>query len=286
MSILTAIFQAVFQAITFIFPISENGHYSLFHNFAGITDATPAAITGVIHIGIAIGIIIAMYKLFLSLFNEFFFTFQDIFKKRLKSTPPKAARKFMYYTLLSFAPMILWLIPFGSRGFLFDFLRSSAYNGNLLDDGLFFLATGILVVLCAKQLKLSRNNKNINLIFALIAGFASIILVPVAGLSFIGGVFCILMLLGVSKKVSFRYSFVLSVPVLVVMGILEICASSEPAGIVSIIIGIILSAAVSFVCVRFFKWVINNDKLKFFGYYDFGIGVIAAVIGIFQLILN
>ena len=286
MSILTAIIQAIFQAITFIFPISENGHSSMFHDFAGRTDYSCAAITGIIHIGIAIGIIIALYKLFLTLSKEFFKTFADIFKKRIKTEQPTPSRKFMYYSLLSFAPMILWLIPTGKNGFLFSLLRKTGYNATLFDDGIFFVITGVLVVLCAKQLLLSKNNKNISLIYALIIGFLSLILVPVSGLSLIGGVFCVLMLLGVSKKLSFRYAFVLSVPVLIVMGIIELCSASTPAGIAAIIIGLILSAAASFLCVRVLKWVINNDKLKYFGYYDFGVGALALIIGLFELILK
>ena len=284
MSILTAIIQAVFQAITFIFPISETGHSSMFHDFAGRTSPSCSAITGVIHIGIALGIIIALYKLFLSLLKEFFKTFEDIFKKRIKTEQPTPARKFMYYTLLSFCPMLLWLIPTGKNGFLFNLLSKTGYNATLFDDSIFFLITGALVILCARQLALSRNNKNINLIYALIIGFASLLLVPVSGLSFIGGVFCILMLLGVSKKLSLRYAFVLSAPVLVVMGIIEICVSVTPAGIASIILGLIISAGISFICVKVLIWLINNEKYKYFGYYDIAIGAITLVIGIFELI--
>ena len=286
MSILTAIFQAVFQAITFIFPISESGHSSIFHDFAGRTDYSCSAITGIIHIGIALGIIIALYKLFFSLFSEFINTFADIFKKRIKTEQPNAKRKFMYSTLISFAPMILWLIPTGKNGFLFDLLRKTGFNGTLFDDGIFFLITGLLVILCSKQLMLQKNNKNISWIFALIIGFASLLLVPVSGLSFIGGVFCILMLLGVSKRLALRYSFVLAVPVLAVMGIIQICIASTPAGIVAAIIGLILSAAASFMGVKLLQWVINNEKLKYFAYYDFGIGAITLVVGIFELILK
>ena len=286
MSVLTAIIQAIFQAITYILPISETGHSALFHDFAGRFDSSAAAITGIVHIGIAIGIIIASYKLFLSMAKEFFGVFPDIFKKQLTSAPPKPARKFMYFTLLSFAPMIFWLIPFGEKGFLFSVLKSSGYNGTLFDEGIFFLVTGGLVLLSARQLKLSNNNKNINIPFALIIGFLSLIMVPVSGLSFLFGVFAVLMLFGVTKKIALRYSFVLSVPVLVVMGIIEICTAAEAASIVAAIIGLILSAAVSFVCVKLLKWIIKNEMLTYFAYYDFGIGVLALIIGIFELILR
>ena len=286
MSVLTAIIGAIFQAITFILPISETGHSAMFHNFAGRTDTSCAAITGIIHIGIAAGIVLALYKLFFSLSKEFFATFADIFKGRIKSQQPTPKRRFMYCTLLSFAPMVLWLIPTGKTGLLYTLLRKTGYNTTLFEDGIFFLITAALVLLCSKQLSLSKNNKNISVLFALIIGFASILLLPVSGLSFIGGIFCILMILGVTKKLALRYSFVLSVPVLIVMGIVEICTSSTPAGVVSIIIGVILSAAVSFVCVRLFQWIVNNGKIKYFGYYDLGIGVITLIIGIFQLILR
>ena len=286
MSVLTAIFQAVFQAITFIFPISESGHSSMFHDFAGRFDASASMLTGAVHIGIALGIIIALYKLFLSLTTEFFATFGDIFKKRIKGSQPTPKRKFMYYSLLSFAPMVFWLIPTGKNGFLFSLLKKTGFNGTLFDDGIFFLITGALLLLAIRQLHLSKNDKNISLVFALIIGFASLLLVPVAGLSFIGGVFCILMLLGVTKKLSLRYAFVLSAPVLVVMGVIEMCTAANPAGVVAIIIGIILSAAASFVCVKLLHWVINNDKLKYFAYYDLGLGVLTLIIGIFELIFR
>lgn len=286
MSILTAIIQAVLQALSWVLPISEYGHSSLFHDFAGRTSGSCSAITGVIHIGIAIGIVIAFYKLFFSLSKEFFLTFRDLFKKELKGSAKAPARSFMYMTLISFVPMLLWLIPTGKNGFLFSLLRKTGYNGTLLDDGIFFVITGVLVLAAAKQLSLERNNKNVAVISAVIAGIACVVLVPVSGLSLVAGVFAVFMLLGVSKKLALRYSFVMSVPVLVVMGIVQICISVTPAGIAEIILGLVISAAVSFIAVKLLQWIINTHKLKFFGIYDIGIGVIAAVIGIFELILK
>lgn len=286
MSVLTAIIQAVFQAITFIFPISESGHSSMFHDFAGRNSGDCSAITGIIHIGIAIGIVLAMYKLFLTLFKEFFKTLVDLFNKRLKAAEPRPARRFMYCTLLSFVPMILWLIPTGKNGLLFNFLRKTGFNGTLLDDGIFFLLSGALVLLAARQIRLSKNHKNINIACSLIVGFTAVLLVPVSGLSLTGGIFCLLILLGVSKKLSFRYAFVISVPVLAVMGIIEICVSVTAAKIAEIIIGLILSICISFLCVSVLRWIIENAKIKHFGYYDIGIGVITLVIGVFELLLK
>lgn len=286
MSVITAIFQSIFQAIAWILPISESAHSSMFHDFAGRSAGTCSALTGVIHIGIAVGIVISFYKLFFTLFMEFFGTAKYLIKKNIKHSAQKPARSFMYMTLVSFVPMLLWLIPTGSNGFLFSLLRKTGYNATLLDDGIFIALTGALVLLASRQLSLARNNKNVNIVSAIVVGVASVFLVPVSGLSLIGGVFSILMLMGVSKKLAFRYSVVMSVPVLVVMGIVEICISTIPANVISIIIGIIIAIIISFVAVKVLRWIIQKNMLRYFGYYDISVGVIILVIGIFELALK
>lgn len=52
-------------------PVSESGHSVIFHNFSGRFTNACSQLTGVIHIGIAIGLFIAFYKLFISLFKNF-----------------------------------------------------------------------------------------------------------------------------------------------------------------------------------------------------------------------
>jgi undecaprenyl pyrophosphate phosphatase UppP len=66
----------------------------------------------------------------------------------------------------------------------------------------------------------------------------------------------------------------------------EICVSVTKATIIQIIIGIIVSAVVSFFCAKVLKWIVTSAKLKYFGIYDIGVGVITFVIGIFELILK
>lgn len=285
MSALTAIFQAIAQAICWIFPISESGHSALFHDFASRSSGACSALTGIVHIGIAVGIVLSMYSFFFGLAKEFFGTFADIFKKQIKTKPASPRRSFMYMTLISFAPMLLLLIPTG-KGFLFSILRSTGNNASVLEDGLFLALTGVLVLLISKMLKQTNNTSNVTWLPALVVGVASVLLVPVSGLSLIAGAFAIMMLFGVSRKLAFRYPFVISVPVLTVMGIVEICVSVTPASIVQIILGLIISIVATFLSVRVLQWLVKNAKLGVFGIYDIAIGVIAFVIGIFELIIK
>ena len=285
MQILSSIIQAILQAIFEILPLSMSAHSAAYHEFAGRADGSCSAVTGIIHIAIALGIVGASSGVFLKLGREFFSTFGDIFKKQLKGSEKKPARRFMYYTLISFAPLILWLIPFGDAGFLYTVLHRTSYNGTLLDEGIFLLVTGGIVIAAARQLSQSKNDKNVNLAFAVFVGFLCLFTVPVAGFSLIAVIFSMLVLLGVSRRPALRYALVISAPIMLVTGIVETCIGSSVGVIAGILAGVI-SLVLSFFLVKVLRWLIKQNYYMYFGIYDLGVGFIIAVVGIFQLALN
>ncbi len=286
MSILTSIINAILQAIGWILPISEAGHSAVFHDFSGRADGSVWQLTGVIHIGIAVGIVLASFSIFKRMSLEFVAAGKELFRKELDVKSGTAARRYLYMLMIAFLPMLLWLIPLGKLGFLYSFLRGFSFNGTLLDEGLLLIVTGVLLVLASRQLTLGRNDRDVSLAYALIIGFASVLLVPVAGLSLTGGVISVLLILGVTKKYSLNFALLMSVPVLIVMGIIEIVTAEFTVSVVEIIIGAVLSVAAAFVCTRVLKYILKNNLLKFFGYYDGAIGIIIAVTGIIQLIVR
>lgn len=286
MSVITSIIQAILQAIAWILPISESGHSAIFHDFAGRADGSVSALTGIIHIGIAIGIVVAMFKTFKTLSVQFATIGIDIAKKQFSLKRLKPSRQFLLMTLISFVPMLLWLIPIGENGFLFNVLRSSGYNKSLLDDGIFLALTGGMVFFASRQMSRSRNDNEVSVLNAVIVGILSIVLVPVSGLSLVGGIFSILIIMGVQKSLAFKYSMVISAPVLIVMGIIEICVSSVSAGVIQIILGIIFSVVSAFICVRLLKWVINKGYLMYISYYNLCLGLIIIIVGIVQLVVR
>lgn len=286
MSILTAIFQALFQAVCRIFPISESAHSSIFHDFAGRFSGECSSLTGVVHIGIAVGIVAAMYKFFFKMSCELFSTVGDIFKKRLKGNKPSESRHYMYMTLISFCPMILWLIPCGKYGLFYNLLRITQFNMTLLDDGISLAITGAMLIVATFELAKSRIPKSVNVVAALVVGALSVFFIPVSGFSFIGMVFAVLVLFGVNKKLALNYGLVMSVPVLVVTGIIEICLSVTHVGVVSIIIGLVISAVSAFFSTVFLKFVVNKGYVKYIGIYDSALGIIIFIIGIFELIFR
>ena len=222
MSILTAIFQAIAQAVTFLFPVSESGHSAVFHDFAGRYAGACSELTGLIHIGIAIGITIAFYKVFIKLIYEFFMGWSELFKKNLKISESSNSRKFMYLTVIPYVLLPFYLIPIGDKGNIYSILQSVSYDGNVLSEGICFIIIAVLLLI--SSFKLSKNEKGhpLGLPCALIVSVLLFITLPIAGFSMPVIAICIPILFGVNKKVAFRYFTALSVPMLIIFGIAEI----------------------------------------------------------------
>lgn len=146
MSVLTAIFQAIGQAIAWVFPISESGHSAIFHNFSGRFTNACSQLTGVVHIGIAIGLFIAFFKLFTMLFKNFIGGWKDLFQKKLDLKNSKSSRKFMYYTVLSFVPDVAVSYSCSKYGNIYSVFHRVSYNENLVGEGICMLLTGALII--------------------------------------------------------------------------------------------------------------------------------------------
>ncbi|MCH5314310.1 MAG: undecaprenyl-diphosphate phosphatase [Eubacterium sp.] len=285
MSIITAIFQAIGQAISWIFPISESGHSAIFHNFSSRFTNACSQLTGVIHIGIAIGILIAIYKFIFKLAKSFFEGWNELFHKRLRLDYIPPVRSFVYMTILSFVPLIFYIIPTGKYGNFFMLLHRFSFDENLLTEGICFALTGGLIILTA-----TRFNKPINKIptyvQALIIGFTALLAIPTAGCSLVAGVFCACVLTGMNKNLALKYSMVMSVMILLVTGIVELCIGVTSVSLVSAIIALVVSSGVSFVSVRILGNVIKKGYVKYIAFYDLAVGALCTIIGIFQIIIK
>lgn len=266
-------------------PISESGHSAIFHNFSGRFTNACSQLTGVVHIGIAIGLFIAFFKLFRMLFKNFIGGWNDLFHKRLDLKNTKPARKFMYYTVLSFVPMLFYLIPAGKYGNIYSVFHRVSYNENLVGEGICMLLTGALIIVTCSVMD-KKLNPVPGIVQAIIIGIIVFLAVPTAGCSVIGAVFCTAIILGMNEKNALRYSVVMSVMILLVMGIIELCTAVTKITILSAVIGLIIAAAVSFFASKLLIFVIKDKKLRLFGIYDSAIGLIILVIGIFQVVIK
>lgn len=188
-------------------------------------------------------------------------------------------------TLLSFLPMILYAVPAGKYGNLYSVFHRMSYNGNVLGEGLCMALLGALLFIVSTML-----NKKFNPLpkwaQALIIGIIAFLAVPTAGCSVVGGVFCIGFLVGLSDKYALRYSMVVSVIVLLVTGIIEICVGVTTVTFLQVIFALIFSVAVTFLAVKVFVYIVNKNFLKYIAVYDISVGLICFVVGIFQIMVK
>lgn len=284
MSIIKAVIQAVLQAIAWVIPISESGHSAIFHDFSSRYTNACSQLTGVIHIGIAIGITAAFYKLFIQLFKTFFNEWADLFRnKKIELKATNSRRSFMYMTLLSFLPMIFYLIPTGKYGNVYSLFHRGSYNGNVLGEGLCMALLGALLLVTSSIIG-KKLNPLPKWLQALVLGVIVFLALPSAGCSVIGGILCVGILVGLSDKYALRYSAVISVMVLLVTGVIEICIGVTTVTFMQVVFALIFSVATAYLAVKVLIYIIKQNQLKYIAVYDISVGLICFVIGFFQIL--
>lgn len=231
----------------------------------------------------AIGIIVASYKVFMRLVYEFVFTGKEIFTKTLDLKKTSNSRKFMYYTFIPYIFMIVYAIPLGNGANIFSVLNSYSYDGNLISEGICFILSASLLLLASLKLKRDEKGSNLSVLCAIVISVGVFFALPVAGLSICCLVVSIAALFGTNRKIAFRYFVSISAPILVVSGIVEIARCVTYVNVISGIIAVVLSGVVSFFACKLLLYVIKNNYLKYFSFYDYAIGAIALFAGIIEI---
>lgn len=191
----------------------------------------------------------------------------------------------MYMTVLSFMFFIIYAIPAGKYGNFYMVFHRTSFNKTILGEGICMALLGVLLIVTNTLINSSRN-KLPDWANAIILGMIAFLALPTGGCSFMGAIFAFGILLGMSQKYAIRYAVTMSVPTLIVMGIVELCVAVTKINIFSALIGIIVSAAISFFAVKLFIFIVNKKALNYIAYYDISIGVISAIIGAFQLVIK
>ena len=242
--------------------------------------------TGLVHIGIALGIVAAYYNVFIRQFREFFGGCREIAEKKFDIKKSTHSREFTYYTVIPFFFMPLYLIPLGSGGNVYQLLKSFTVDGNLVSEGICFLFTAAILLLTSSVLKRDTKGKALTLPVVLVLSLMIFVTLPLAGLSLSASVICIAIICGVNRNFAFRYFVCIAVPILFVMGIVEAVTGTMATTFIAGALGVIIAAVVSFFVCRFLKWSLKNIDFKFYSYYNFAIAALATVTGIVELITN
>jgi len=237
------IILGIIQGITEFFPVSSSGHLVIAQKFLGVTEQA-VVVSVVLHLGTSLALVIFFFKDILNLLRNI--------------------RLLSYIIIVT---LVTGVIGVSGKGFFERLFNSPRLVAVAL------IVTGIILILTKKFMKTKRSALNIKdtLILGLTQGFA---IIP--GISRAGITISTLLFRGLDREISFRFSFLASIPAVFGAAILEAKDMNLAChiGTKNLIIGFIFSLLTGLLSLRILKIILGKAKLYYFGYYCIIIAVI------------
>ena len=239
--------MAVIQGITEWLPISSTGHLVLAQAAMGIP--VPAAFDVVLHIGTLLSILYFMR-------NELTGLAKSAMKREREGV-----------RLVSF--VVLGTLPAALMGFLFKaYFESLVGSVYVVATGLLF--SGLLLFLSEMKVRNGQLDGGKSLAIGMMQAIA---IIP--GVSRSGATISCGLMLGVKKETAARFSFLLSIPVVVGAMLLELggLANSQIDPLL-VLTGVIVSAAVGYASLKLLWNTILARKFHLFAYYCWAVALL------------
>jgi len=264
MDTLHAVWLALLQGLTEFLPISSSGHLILLPRFLGWPDQG-LAFDVAVHVGTLTAVLLYFR--------------QDVQKLSRAWLASLLTRRLDEHSRLAWG-VLLGTIPVGLVGLAMSDVVSTA-----LRDPRVIAATtigfGLLLGAADSLGKRSRDEHSLTLKDVLLIGFAqAMALVP--GTSRSGITMTAALLLGLTREAAARFSFLLSIPVIVLAGGLEgleLLHSTSAVDWNAIFLGTAVSAVSAYLCIHFFLKLIGRAGMWPFVIYRLllGIAIIAVL---------
>lgn len=257
------IWLALIQGLTEFLPVSSSAHLILVPSLLGWPDQG-LAFDVAVHLGTLIAVVSFFRKDILKLFLAWVSSISG------KGMSPEARLAW---------GVILGTIPAGIVGLIFkDFIEVN------LRSPLVIAATtiifGLLLWFADKRAKLERDELTLGWQdFLVIGGAQAMALIP--GTSRSGITITAGLLLGLTREAAARYSFLLSIPIIVLSGLGvtgDLMGSSEPVDWMALLLGTVIAAVSAFACIHFFLSWINKMGMLPFVIYRLLLGVLLLVV--------
>lgn len=245
MTFFQAIFLGVLQGITEFLPVSSSGHLVIFQKLFGLTEA-PIAFDTLVHIGTLVALII--------------FFWGDI-KKIFKD------KKLILLLAVGTIPVVI-------VGFLLQDKIDEIFNSLFL-VGISFLITATFLFLTTFVKNPKKEIKDISFRDAGIVGFFQALSI-LPGVSRSGSTISGSIFSGIKKEDAFNFSFYLGMIAILGAAVLQIpeISNFNSTEAVQGFLGLLSAAVVGFFALKFFKKIVIEGKLHYFGIYCLLLGII------------
>lgn len=258
MTDLQAIWLAAVQGFTEFLPISSSAHLILLPRLLGWPDQG-LAFDVAVHVGSLMAVLLYFRHDLVPMIHDWALTL--------------FGRPNTEYSKLAWS-VIIGTIPLGIGGVL----MKVAVGGDLRSPLVIAATTiifGLLLGWADHVGKRERDEHTLSWKDALLIG-GSQVLALIPGTSRSGITITTALLLGLSRTAAARFSFLLSIPAIVLPGILlgaDLAESSDPIHWRSFIIGVVCSAVFAYVCIQLFLSLIQRMGMMVFVVYRILLGV-------------
>lgn len=256
MGILQSIILGIVQGVCEFLPISSSAHLILipylFNFNLEMSNSAKLAFDVALHFGTLISVLAIFWKDWLNLFKG---AFNKVFKKK-----DSFENKMFWY-------LVLATIPGALVGFLFEDIVENVVRGNVFIIALVLAVVGVLIYLgdkwASKHYKKETSFEQMSLKQTFLIGLSQALAV-IPGFSRSGTTILTGRILGVSRDAVAKFTFLLSTPIIfgaAIVHITDLVITKE------VIIGIITSALVGIVCIRFLLSYIKKHDFSIFAVY-------------------
>ena len=273
MNIIQALILGIIQGLTEFIPVSSTAHLLIGQKLLGIpaNDAVFSFLV-IVQLGTIVSLVIYfgsdLWKIILAVLSNL---------KRLKEfhSLPLDAR-LGWYIILATVPALI-------AGLLFKDMLEKLFANQFLEASTRLLTAALLMVLGERLGKQTRELKSITWIDGLFIGLMQVIAV-FPGASRSGTTISAGLLRNFDRPSAARFSFLMSVPVMVAAGIYESINLFQNPGLSqilpSIIVGFIAATAIGWLAVRWFMGYLSKNSLYKFALYCFSVGLLCLILSI------
>mgnify|MGYP000158956354 CR=1 FL=1 len=193
--------------------------------------------------------------------------FNSYYNRSIFSLNEKPTQKLVIYIIIATIPAVIIGLIFKSH--IINLFSS------IVPVGYALLSTGVILTL---SINFKNKNKSLSYLYSLLIGLAQAVAI-IPGISRSGTTISISMLLGIPPKEAARFSFLISIPVIIgagLLGFLEL----ESYGLLTpkfIITGILTSFIVGTLSLKILLKILEVGRFHFFGIYCIIAGIVAVL---------
>lgn len=244
------IFLGLVQGLTEFLPVSSSGHLTILSYLLNAKDAG-LTFTILLHFATLISVVFCYYR-----------ELWDLIRHPLQK-----------YMLL----IIVATLPAGIIGVVFNDFFKGLFSNIWVPAIALFVTAGLLLI--ADNFRGNREGKDMTVWMALLIGVMQAIAIC-PGISRSGATIFMALLLGLSRTEAAKFSFLMSIPVILGSFLLETADVVKTTGSFSLepifLVAAVIAAFAGVAAIRFVVNLLNKGKLRYFAYY-------CAIFGMFTI---